>query len=187
MAIERDMTECPFCGYENAYIEYDYGRGEDYVQCPRCGYTHTYRWHKGKNSKEGGRGCYLVRKKQETKFDMGPISKETLKSMKEQLEKVEECKYTYLRKGQWYIKDLITNEILLFSAENLGIIDSTGRKLEKDMDEFIKAYYVDGKIRIATDEPNVGEDELFRLYCHDSNCFDIFSEKLKAAQEKDGQ
>lgn len=186
MTIECDVIKCPSCSHDNAYSEVDDKRCDKYLLCFRCGYTYTINSYKGIYSKEGGRGFYSVRKKQEIKYDMGPISKGTLKSMKEQLKKMEECKYTFKRKGQWYIKDLITNEVLLFSEENLGVIKPAGPKLEKDLDQFITCY-LEGRIIIAVDDPDVDEDEVFRFYCeHSYNFKKIFSLKLKEAKEKDG-
>ena len=55
-------------------------------------------------------------------------------------------------------------------------------RLEENMDNFIKSY-VDGSISVLGDNANIDNDDIFELYCQMSDCFDIFCEKLKAAQD----
>lgn len=38
-----ENTECPKCSFEDAYSDYYYKSGEEYIFCPRCGYFHNHK------------------------------------------------------------------------------------------------------------------------------------------------
>ena len=118
-------VNCPKCGFERAMIDYYYKSGEEYVRCYQCGYASDLFIDKEKtkypdkivwkHEENGGRGCYFYKTTEMTVFCFGPVVKGAINAMKNKLDEFATCKYSYKRKGKWFIKDLLSKKTEPFS------------------------------------------------------------------------
>jgi len=118
---------CPKCGFGQAMRDYYYKSGEEFVICYQCGYlselfideektkcADKIAW---KHEVTGGRGCYSYKSKEASASCIGPVVKGTIDALKSQLDKLVVCKYTFKRKGKWFIKDLLDKKTEHFSYD----------------------------------------------------------------------
>jgi len=121
---EYSRKKCLKCGYTHAEEEADYESGKIYTECDRCGYCECKviigKLPKGLRYlyRKGGRGIYL--KKPDATvigISVGPVKKGLIQELREQAEEMVECRYTFKRNGQWFIKDLKTNKKVPYSRK----------------------------------------------------------------------
>ncbi len=118
---------CPKCGFERATRDYYYKSGEEFVLCYQCGYHSDILidWEKAncadkivwKHEENGGRGCYSYKSKEKPAFCLGPVAKGTINALKSKLEDLAVCRYSFRRKGKWFIKDLLSKKTEPFSYD----------------------------------------------------------------------
>lgn len=121
--------ECPSCGFEHATSDFYYKTGEEYIFCSRCGFSEETTTDRKKSrfpdsvvlvrERKGGKGCYICKPKGAVAFCLGPVSKKVIESLKANLAELATCKYTFRRKSQWFMKDLLTNKTMPFSYNRL--------------------------------------------------------------------
>jgi len=118
--------KCPECGFERAVSDFYKEHGYKCVRCWRCGFFKQTISGKKANLGDsvvsgpqsiGGRGCFICKYKGEKCFPTGPVSKRIIKWLKAESGKMVVCKYTFKRKGQWFIRDLLTNKTMPFYYE----------------------------------------------------------------------
>lgn len=123
----RDNEECVKCGFEAAHYELNCKNREEWLQCHRCGFMHTSSIDEAKNTlpgpivykseKSGGRGNYVYSRDGAGSV-IGTATREAIAYLREHSTEFVKCKYTYRRKGQWFIKDLLTGQRVQFSYES---------------------------------------------------------------------
>lgn len=120
--------ECPSCGFEHATSDFYYKTREEYIFCTRCGFSEQTTIDRKKSKfpdsivlvreRKGGKGSYIYKPKGAVAFGLGPVSKDVIESLKANLAQLTTCKYTFRRKSQWFIRDLLTNKTMPFSEES---------------------------------------------------------------------
>jgi hypothetical protein len=120
---------CPKCGFERAIKDLNCRSRDEYVNCCRCGYTSHFvvDWEKTKlegklfseYGETGGRGCYSYKPKESIAFITGPVKKGSINALKSELDDFVICKYSFRRKGKWFIKDLLSKKTEPFSYNSM--------------------------------------------------------------------
>jgi hypothetical protein len=118
--------ECPECGFERATSDFNKELGCKHIKCWRCGFFKATKSGKATSAtisvvpgprKIGGRGCFICRYRGEKDSPIGPVSKKIIEWLRAESGKMVVCKYTFKQKGQWFIRDLLTNKTMPFSYE----------------------------------------------------------------------
>ena len=124
-----DYIECPKCGGE-AYDEFYYKSGEEFLVCPHCGYNRKFfitNWDdKEKEGEEwmpkfdleefGGIGAYRLRQKGAVGHELGSFTdergvEEFIKLVEDNKEKIEHAEYTHLVDGKMVTTILIHGDV----------------------------------------------------------------------------
>ena len=124
-----DYIECPKCGGE-AYDEFYYKSGEEFIVCPDCGYNRRFfitNWEQKEENgidwipefkleEYGGIGGYRLRQKGAIGHELGSFTDkqgpaEFVKLVEDNRDKIEHAEYTQLVDGKVVVTVLVEGEI----------------------------------------------------------------------------
>jgi len=115
---------CPKCGFKHYMNEVCCMCGNEHICCYRCGYTEVkVIRNKEQFSKPvikqlrrgGGIGCFIYRHNGAKFAVFGCVTNGVVETLKAELDAMAECRYTFKKKGQWFIRDLISNKTMPYS------------------------------------------------------------------------
>ena len=121
--------ECPNCGFEYAHVTRFLDTRNKHLLCTGCGFCEDEeideensdfpRLIVWKCQEKDGEGAYvLARKSEPNTVEFRSANREVVKQLKANIFKFMSCKYTFRRKGEWLIRDLIAKETMPFSYED---------------------------------------------------------------------
>jgi len=124
MGKKMSKAGCPKCGFKHAMNEVSCMCGDKHICCYRCGYTEVKAIRNKEQFSEpvikqlrrgGGRGCFMYSYDGAEFTGFGYITKGIVETLKAELNAMAECRYTFKKKGKWFIRDLISNETMPYS------------------------------------------------------------------------
>ena len=120
-------VECPRCEYKEASRDYNCRNFSNYIICHCCGYIEdeSINFEKSKlpdvilweTKIVNGKGSYIYSTKDSVGFATGVVLDDTVSYLKNKIDNFRTCKYTFQMDERWFIKDLLSGEVIPFSTD----------------------------------------------------------------------